>query len=537
MRTSRAILLLFIAFAPALQAFCGQKTLKHDIEESIKGKLLISKVALGGMSYSQYSTYPWEVDTEFYPATGEVKHRVEMGHGYVDEAKVMQPYRAGTLFRVTKVDTKDDRVEFTLSPGEERKSAKLKLMLGTGWQTQLRSDEVLRHLSIVLTDQQEHESLQGSTNVRGSNGNAGALETKPIQSNNKTAALRAVSDSIYASMQRQEEQKSDYYDKAVADYTRYGDKLSPGIRAQYDKLQSAIQDFNNRCAGVPAKRSIIVTPGLDDQPYGPRPSQSGSDQCDWDRKAVFQQKAAVARGIESAVYEVQSQEKRAEEQRMLDAKILWCEGQPENAPIDPAADFGNPNDFCSDITCWGALANARSCSDLLTWVDRNKPEGTNRAFLKRAAETNELARRRLDEAVEADKKGEIAEAKRRKRWAVTLKRHATTATMLRVGQTQQQVKAILSSEGFDVFSYLDDRFRQSGEVAPGPWICQRLVGQELPPGLHMVQCLAYREGVQEFGFWFSVSQTYRDPDTGQLYDVKTDKLTQIFDQLKNESNR
>ncbi len=109
--------------------------------------------------------------------------------------------------------------------------------------------------------------------------------------------------------------------------------------------------------------------------------------------------------------------------------------------------------------------------------------------------------------------------------------------MLRVGQPQQQVKAILSSEGFDVFSYLDDRFRQSGEVAPGPWICQKLVGQDLPPGVHMVQCLAYRDGVQEFGFWFSVSQTYRDPDTGQLYDVKTDKLTQIFDQLKKDSNR
>jgi hypothetical protein len=60
---------------------------------------------------------------------------------------------------------------------------------------------------------------------------------------------------------------------------------------------------------------------------------------------------------------------------------------------------------------------------------------------------------------------------------------------------------------------------------------QTLAGEGLAPGLHAVQCLAYRKGVLEFGFWFSISQRYRDPHTGQPYDVRIDKLTQIFDKL------
>jgi len=52
----------------------------------------------------------------------------------------------------------------------------------------------------------------------------------------------------------------------------------------------------------------------------------------------------------------------------------------------------------------------------------------------------------------------------------------------------------------------------------------------------MVACLAYRKGVQEFAFLFSLSQRYgkRDPDTDTVttWEVKTDKLTQIFDRVK-----
>ncbi len=113
-----------------------------------------------------------------------------------------------------------------------------------------------------------------------------------------------------------------------------------------------------------------------------------------------------------------------------------------------------------------------------------------------------------------------------------MKRHAVIAGRLHVGQTQQQVKAILNSEGFDVLSVDGGSLR--GRVAPGPWICKPLVGGSIAPGLHMVECQAYRNGVQEFDFDFRVSQTYRNPDTGELYQVKVDKLTQIIDQCSRE---
>jgi hypothetical protein len=112
--------------------------------------------------------------------------------------------------------------------------------------------------------------------------------------------------------------------------------------------------------------------------------------------------------------------------------------------------------------------------------------------------------------------------------AASMERHAVIAGRLREGQTQQQVKAILNSEGFDVFSDVNLR----GRVAPGPWICKPLVGRGIAPGERMVECLAYRNGLQEFGLDFRVSQTYRNPDTGELYQVKVDRLTQIYDQLK-----
>lgn len=109
-----------------------------------------------------------------------------------------------------------------------------------------------------------------------------------------------------------------------------------------------------------------------------------------------------------------------------------------------------------------------------------------------------------------------------------MKRHAVIAARLHVGQTQQQVKAILSSEGFDISSVDGGSLRRL--YAPGPWICRTLVGGGSVPGQHFVECLAYRNGIQEFGFDFCVSQTYRDPDTGELHQVKVDKLTQIVDQ-------
>jgi hypothetical protein len=92
--------------------------------------------------------------------------------------------------------------------------------------------------------------------------------------------------------------------------------------------------------------------------------------------------------------------------------------------------------------------------------------------------------------------------------------------LLHVGQTQAQVKAVLIREGFDQ-----------------PWVCERVdPSQVATPGETMVACLAYRKGVQEFAFLFSLSQRYgkRDPDTDTVttWEVKTDKLTQIFDRVK-----
>jgi hypothetical protein len=195
------------------------------------------------------------------------------------------------------------------------------------------------------------------------------------------------------------------------------------------------------------------------------------------------------------------QEEHKAQDTARDTTILWCEGQPANAPVDPSSLGFHANDFVGP-----------NCGSLLEWVDRTQAAGLGAAFLHKAAQTDPVAKQRFD--------AWVAEQTRLKLEQAALeKRHAATLPLLHLGQTQAQVKAILNREGFE------------------PWVCERLDPSQVNanPGETIVACPVSRKGVTEFVLLFSVSQRYgrRDPDTTEVttWEVKTDRLTQIIDRV------
>jgi hypothetical protein len=93
--------------------------------------------------------YP--VNTLFDPDSGQVTYRIEWAYMRADvgEREMVRRFDSGTRFRVSGIELKDDRLELKLEGGSGG-SARLKLMLGRGWQSKLDVSSVQAQLARVF---------------------------------------------------------------------------------------------------------------------------------------------------------------------------------------------------------------------------------------------------------------------------------------------------------------------------------------------------------------------------------------------------
>jgi hypothetical protein len=189
-----------------------------------------------------------------------------------------------------------------------------------------------------------------------------------------------------------------------------------------------------------------------------------------------------------------AQEQPTKAEQDINAKILWCEGQPYNAPVDAVVG--------TDEVQLG------SCGRLLRWVDQPTQEaGLGERFLRKAAQTDPGAKKRLDA-------WEVEKARRKEAHSVppnVLKQHDATTRMLHLGMPIPQVKSILITHGFD---------------SP-PWECSR--DNNGADNQTLVTCVARRHTRVEYNFIFVLSRRFWDPDTQQAVNVSVNKLTFIKD--------
>jgi hypothetical protein len=162
----REILLHWLLAASALMlGLCGgaagaNKALKGDLERQLDGKSLVCVVPLGGTGAPRGYTGDYPVNT-IVSAEGQVSYRVEWGlmRSDVGLNEMRETYARGTRFKVVGLDLKDDRLELKLE-SDKGGSAKLKLMLGAGWQGRMDSTAVLQGLSHALVDSQQYRAQQ-----------------------------------------------------------------------------------------------------------------------------------------------------------------------------------------------------------------------------------------------------------------------------------------------------------------------------------------------------------------------------------------
>lgn len=135
--------------------------LLSQLQEEFQGKEFTTKVALGSSTSVAYSDGQSEtrlVDTEAYP-NGSIRYLVRRGlrlggpgagNFYLPLDQVDSTLSAGTRVRVTRLEMREDRIEFLLKGGPGNAYAKLKVMLGKGFEDSYDMDKVLTVVSAAL---------------------------------------------------------------------------------------------------------------------------------------------------------------------------------------------------------------------------------------------------------------------------------------------------------------------------------------------------------------------------------------------------
>jgi len=154
-------LVISILAVCALQLSAENKALKSDLEHALMGKTFLSTIVVGGRATPRGYSADYPVNTVVTPE-GQVTFRVEWGlmRADVGTSEMVRRFERGTSFRVASIELKDDRLELKLE-NSTNDSAKLKLMLNAGWQSQMDSAAVVQKLSTFLVEPEKYqEQLQ-----------------------------------------------------------------------------------------------------------------------------------------------------------------------------------------------------------------------------------------------------------------------------------------------------------------------------------------------------------------------------------------
>jgi hypothetical protein len=177
------LLLCSTAMAAGQIALAGEnKALKAELENQLSGKTVVSKIVFGGRAVPPGYQGDYPVNTLVYPETGAVTYRVEWGvmRADVAEQQMQRHFDSGTSFRVSGIDLKDDRLELKLDSGSGG-SARLKLMLGAGWQSKFDGASVQAQLARVFVLDQRPEPTQGTTIASTNPSSSNEVEQKSHQ--------------------------------------------------------------------------------------------------------------------------------------------------------------------------------------------------------------------------------------------------------------------------------------------------------------------------------------------------------------------
>jgi len=183
---------------PVLFALCTvamsaeNAALKSGLENALSNKTLVSRIMLGGEATPRglQATYP--VNTLISPSSDVVTFRVEslLIRTDVQPSEMSRRFEQGTSFRVTNIDLKDDRLELKLQSGNGG-SAKLKLMLGEGWQSKVDLSAIQAQLArvFVLDETQRQAEASTGTSSAPSPSSSGAGETRGYRHDSHAAKV------------------------------------------------------------------------------------------------------------------------------------------------------------------------------------------------------------------------------------------------------------------------------------------------------------------------------------------------------------
>ena len=134
-----------------LQLRADNSALKSDLEHSLVGQSVVSKIMFGGTAIPPRTSTYYPVNTLVFPDSSQVSYRVEWGliREEVSPRGMQRRFDPGTSFRVAAVEIKDDRLELKLQSGSGD-SARLKLMLGAGWQSKFDLQSIKSQLSQIF---------------------------------------------------------------------------------------------------------------------------------------------------------------------------------------------------------------------------------------------------------------------------------------------------------------------------------------------------------------------------------------------------
>ena len=158
----KCLLLLLLLPSPLL-ATKQESPLLTQLGAEFQGKEFTTKIALGSTTRHLYALYGGQetathfIDTELYP-NGSIRYLVRgirvmrpgAGGFYVPLNQVDSTLAVGTVVRVTKLEMKEDRIELFLKgvPGDAY--AKLKVILGKGFEGSYNLEAVLGIVSRAL---------------------------------------------------------------------------------------------------------------------------------------------------------------------------------------------------------------------------------------------------------------------------------------------------------------------------------------------------------------------------------------------------
>jgi hypothetical protein len=160
-------------FATLIVGFCNHlradnTALKSDLERTLIGQSVVSKIMFGGRAIPSDARTDLPVNTLVFPDSSQVSYRVEWGGVIREEVSPSQMQRRfdpGTSFRIAGIEVKGDRLELKLQSGSGD-SARLKLMLGAGWQSKFDLQSIKSQLSQIFVldePQQPKQQVAGAT--------------------------------------------------------------------------------------------------------------------------------------------------------------------------------------------------------------------------------------------------------------------------------------------------------------------------------------------------------------------------------------